>query len=383
MTQAVTQSSTTTYAYDYAGNRVNQTVGNVTTIYPNKYYSITSSTNGATTTATTTVYVWNGDTLIATINQVTVNGTNSGSSTTRYIYPDHLGSTNIVADENGSVVDDLEYYPYGETRINEPTYPTDAQRQFIGQFKDGNSLSYLNARYYDSSRGQFESEDPVFLALGNNDQVKQLTQQETVAFLSDPQQMNSYSYGRDNPILMRDPNGLASMFSKDPLLATLELYGYVSIVGDVKAYFSNGSKSPATKNNQTAQLQLDGVLGTAGFLATETEGAVLTVGGTVLQGVDAYCSGHTCKDFSDSQNTTPSQILASLRPSAGSVPSPYGLSNGMNVSPHISQSTTQISGQGRAQLISSLQSLVNALSGYLASISVSTPSSRNSNSKTK
>jgi YD repeat-containing protein len=63
MTQAVTQGSTSTYAYDYAGNRVSQVVGNTTTIYPNKYYSITSTTNGATTNATTTVYVWNGDTL--------------------------------------------------------------------------------------------------------------------------------------------------------------------------------------------------------------------------------------------------------------------------------------------------------------------------------
>jgi YD repeat-containing protein len=71
MTQAVTQGSTSTYSYDYAGNRVSQVVGSTTTVYPNKYYSITSTTNGATT-ATTAVYVWNGDALIATIDQVTV-----------------------------------------------------------------------------------------------------------------------------------------------------------------------------------------------------------------------------------------------------------------------------------------------------------------------
>jgi hypothetical protein len=74
MTQAVTQGSTSTYAYDYAGNRVSQVVGNTTTIYPSKFYSITSTTNGGTTYATTTVYVWNGDTLIATIDQPMVNG---------------------------------------------------------------------------------------------------------------------------------------------------------------------------------------------------------------------------------------------------------------------------------------------------------------------
>src|SRR5450631_2277378 len=101
MTQAVTQGSTSTYSYDYAGNRVSQVAGSATTVYPNKYFSVTSSVSGATTTATTTVYVWNGDTLIATIDQVTVNGSNIGSSSTRYIHPDNLGSTNIVSDESG------------------------------------------------------------------------------------------------------------------------------------------------------------------------------------------------------------------------------------------------------------------------------------------
>jgi YD repeat-containing protein len=92
MTQAVTQGSTTTYSYDFAGNRVSQVVGSTTTVYPNKFYSVSSSKNGATAAATTTVYVWNGNTLVATIDQVTVNGANSGTSSTRYIHSNHLGS---------------------------------------------------------------------------------------------------------------------------------------------------------------------------------------------------------------------------------------------------------------------------------------------------
>jgi RHS repeat-associated protein len=195
MTQAVTQGSTSTYAYDYAGNRVSQVVGSSTTIYPNKYYSITSTTNGATTYATTTVYVWNGDTLIDTIDQPMVNGAATGTPATRYIHPDHLGSTNIVTDESGNVVQDSEYYPYGETRLNQATYPTKESRQFIGQFKDGNSLAYLNARYLNSQQGQFLSEDPAFLG----DPSQQV--------LTDPQSLNSYSYSDDNPVNKKDPSG--------------------------------------------------------------------------------------------------------------------------------------------------------------------------------
>jgi RHS repeat-associated protein len=56
----------------------------------------------------------------------------------------------------------------------------------------------LQARYYDGSKGEFLSEDPVFL--GNPKQQ----------VLSDPQTLNSYSYGNDNPINKSDPLGLAS-----------------------------------------------------------------------------------------------------------------------------------------------------------------------------
>jgi hypothetical protein len=98
---------------------VSQVVGSATTVYPNKYYSVTSSVSGATTTATTTVYLWNGDTLIATIDQVTVNGVNSGTSSTRYFLPDQLNSTNVVTDASGTLIQVLDYYPYGSTRIPE------------------------------------------------------------------------------------------------------------------------------------------------------------------------------------------------------------------------------------------------------------------------
>src|SRR5262249_22297215 len=68
-------------------------------------------------------------------------------------------------------------------------------RQYIGQFKDGDSLSYLNARYLNSQQGQFLSEDPVFLGVP--------TQQN----LQDPQSLNAYSYAGDDPVTKSDPSG--------------------------------------------------------------------------------------------------------------------------------------------------------------------------------
>jgi RHS repeat-associated protein len=163
--------ATTTYAYDWAGNRVSQTGTSTTLIYPFKCYSVASSTGSGAKYATTTDYVFNSDSLVATIDQQTASGNATGTTKTRYVHPDHLGSTNVVTDENDNVVQTLDFYPYGSTRISVAT-STNERRKFIGQFTDDSTLSYLNARYYDSTRGQFLSEDPVFLSGPFNSEVQ-------------------------------------------------------------------------------------------------------------------------------------------------------------------------------------------------------------------
>ena len=55
------------------------------------------------------------------------------------------------------------------------------------------------SRYYDPSRGQFVSEDPVFWEIGlTNDGFRALR---------NPQIINAYAYSANNPITTKDPNG--------------------------------------------------------------------------------------------------------------------------------------------------------------------------------
>jgi RHS repeat-associated protein len=207
--------ATTTYGYDAFGARVLQ-IGTTTTFsYPFKWYSVASSTVSGAKYSTTTVYAFNGDTLVSTVDQRIAFGSATGTAVVSLIHPDHLGSTNVVTNASSSVVETLDYYPYGATRISNST-STVEKRQYIGQFTDDSSLSYLNARYYEGSRGQFLSEDPTFLAVGtsklseilnrvNSDKgsyfngwqkdQKMNDAQALNRFLSDPQLMNSYGYG--------------------------------------------------------------------------------------------------------------------------------------------------------------------------------------------
>jgi RHS repeat-associated protein len=202
--------ATTTYGYDAFGARVIQTGTSTTTLYPFKWYSVASSTGTGAKYSTTTSYMFNGDTLLATVDQQLASGVATGTAKTRYVHPDHLGSTNVVTDENDNLVQTLDYYPYGATRISVST-STNEKRKYIDQFADDSGLSYLNARYYNPTQGQFLSEDPVFLALGSPS-AEQLSQQKSQTILSDPQQLNSYTYKRDNPVKLKDPNGLTSLY---------------------------------------------------------------------------------------------------------------------------------------------------------------------------
>ncbi len=141
----------------------------------------------------------NSDTLNVDHLRVKVFYTTQGNatSTMRYIHVDHLGGTNIVTDSSGVLVQTLDYYPYGDRRINTGTDVS--QREFIGEhYDEPTGQSYLNARYYQGSRGQFISQDPIYWNL-------------PTALLLDPQQANSYSYARNNPLQLKDPSGLLTV----------------------------------------------------------------------------------------------------------------------------------------------------------------------------
>jgi RHS repeat-associated protein len=130
--------------------------------------------------------------VIAGFKPVTASG---GSTTLRFLHPDHLGGTNVVTDEDGLMDQAIDYYPYGSKRIEAGTDVS--QREFIGDmFDETPDLSYLNARYYKNARGQFLSQDPVFINLSKLD-----------VQLVDPQSWNSYTYARNNSIILKDSGG--------------------------------------------------------------------------------------------------------------------------------------------------------------------------------
>lgn len=89
----------------------------------------------------------------------------------------------------------MDYFPFGAIRIDRKSSTFSEQRKYIGEQYDADTgLNYLNARYYNSNIGRFISQDPMFWNFDKD-------------YLLDPQQWNSYSYARNNPIVGSDPSG--------------------------------------------------------------------------------------------------------------------------------------------------------------------------------
>lgn len=240
VTQTVA-TTTSTFTYNQDGSRISKTSGGLTTFYPTQNYTITSS--GAKDK-----YVYANGQPIVNVK------TASGTTTLHYLFQDHLGSTNVVTSATGTVENLTDYYPYGSNRINQVS-GFDEQRKYIGQYYDSSSdLSYLNARYYDGGRGQFLSQDPSFLDIGGPG-FEQNYQRTLQQHLINPQSLNSYSYGLNNPIINSDPEG--EIVPLIPIaLGALAFYGGYSAGTDLYEGYTSGD------NGQFAW----GVVGAAGSL---------------------------------------------------------------------------------------------------------------------
>ena len=124
---------------------------------------------------------------------------NGNTIALHYYFSDHLGSHGVVENGNGTAVEqDIDYYPYGGVEYDYSAGGGVPQHyKFTGKERDSESgLDMFGARYYGSSLGRFMTPDWSSAAT-------------TVPYadFDNPQSLNLYSYTRNNPTTLRDPNG--------------------------------------------------------------------------------------------------------------------------------------------------------------------------------
>ncbi|OLB80539.1 MAG: hypothetical protein AUI14_06360 [Actinobacteria bacterium 13_2_20CM_2_71_6] len=112
-----------------------------------------------------------------------------------YFHTDQLGSTAYGTDRTGHVVEHEQYFPSGESWVDEHKV-TPSPYRFTGKELDTETgLYYYGARYYDPRTAVWQSPDP---ALGNYLQS---------AGGCKPANLDVYTYADDNPVNVTDPDG--------------------------------------------------------------------------------------------------------------------------------------------------------------------------------
>lgn len=177
----VTESGkTTSYLYDAAGNRLISRTPTETTLYLG-HTEVTLATGADKATATRYIPLGGGHTAIR-----------NDDGTFAFTIADHHGTGELAVQAANLAIAQRRTLPFGALRGTTPTtWP--GTKGFVGGTDDTKTtgLTHLGAREYDPDLGRFISVDPILDP-------------------ADPQQMNGYNYGNDNPVLNWDPSGLKS-----------------------------------------------------------------------------------------------------------------------------------------------------------------------------
>jgi RHS repeat-associated protein len=109
--------------------------------------------------------------------------------TSQYFYhSDHLGSTSYITNVNGEISQHIEYFPFGETFMEEHNATDEySHYKFNGKELDQETgLYYYGARYYDPQISMWYGVDPM---------------------ASKYPMLSPYMYTAGNPVMLIDPDG--------------------------------------------------------------------------------------------------------------------------------------------------------------------------------
>ncbi|MBN1500308.1 MAG: RHS repeat-associated core domain-containing protein [Spirochaetes bacterium] len=114
----------------------------------------------------------------------------------------------MVTDKSGRFYEQIEYFPYGETWINDRSTNENLPYKFTSKELDTETgLYYYGARYYDCKLSRWISADPplatgeYFPSGGNNSNLPGM------GGVFNSINLNGYTYCAENPVIYMDPDG--------------------------------------------------------------------------------------------------------------------------------------------------------------------------------
>ena len=196
------ESATVEYTYDFTNRRVAKHVTRHNHIPPVEFVMLYVDEHYEVRDGTPVKYVYADQHRVARfIGSITASAGASAPSpnqtvSVRYYHQDHLGSTNVVTDEDGNLIEEIAYYPFGHPRFSFRPSSVDSEPYKFSQkeLDTETGLQYFEARYLYGPLARFMSVDPF------------LVRSQRTSF-EEPQRLNAYIYSLNRPLTFVDPSG--------------------------------------------------------------------------------------------------------------------------------------------------------------------------------
>jgi RHS repeat-associated protein len=173
-----------TYAYDDTGDRVIKRGPQGETVYVNPYFTVRNRERA-------TKHVWVGDRRLSSklVKQ------NAVEKDLYFYHADQVGGTSFVTDGAGRLYEHFEYFPFGETWVQESSNTQRTPYAFTGKELDEETGLYsMGVRYYDPGLSTFNSSEPLLFAQPEKGR-------------EEPKFLAAYQYAYHNPVRNADPDG--------------------------------------------------------------------------------------------------------------------------------------------------------------------------------
>ncbi len=202
-----------TLTYDAASHLISSSNGTSSGAYSYDGSELCEKATPASSPTTTTVYIFSGGKALAEYDNGAAVGSPSreyiysgtsliakiAGSATSYYHQDHL-SNRLITSGSGGVLEQMGHFPFGENWYDNGSEKWKFTTARLRFGESGND--YAKARYDVNRLGRFSAPDPVSGTVAN------------------PQSLNHYIYGANDPVNLTDPSGLEpcdpSVYSSKP-----------------------------------------------------------------------------------------------------------------------------------------------------------------------